>query len=70
MISPQRVVKPIAVAARFFGTLSVGTSTMQMALILVLSSTLGAAPVFRYAVARLSRLPRTRHQVFALPSRL
>ena len=40
--------------------------TMQMALILVLSSTLGAAPVFRYAVARLSRLPRTQHQVFAV----
>ena len=40
--------------------------TMQMALILVLSSTLGAAPVFRRAVARLSRLPRTRGQVFAL----
>jgi short-chain fatty acids transporter len=35
-------------------------------LILVLSSTLGAAPVFRRAVARLSRLPRTRNQVFAL----
>ena len=40
--------------------------TMQMALILVLSSTLGAAPVFRQAIARLSRLPRTRDQVFAL----
>ena len=40
--------------------------TMQMALILVLSSTLGAAPVFRQAIARLSRLPRTRNQVFAL----
>jgi short-chain fatty acids transporter len=40
--------------------------TMQMALILVLSSTLGAAPVFRRAVARLSRLPRNRGQVFAL----
>ena len=40
--------------------------TMQMALILVLSSTLGAAPVFRHAVARLSRLPRTQDQVFAL----
>jgi len=40
--------------------------TMQMALILVLSSTLGEAPVFRQAVSRLSRLPRTRAQVFAL----
>lgn len=40
--------------------------TMQMALILVLSSTLGAAPVFKSAVARLSRLPRTRGQVYAL----
>jgi len=40
--------------------------TMQMALILVLSSTLGAAPVFKRAVARLSRLPRTHGQVFAL----
>ena len=40
--------------------------TMQMALILVLSSTLGAAPVFRRAVAQLSRLPHTRGQVFAL----
>ncbi len=40
--------------------------TMQMTLILVLSSTLGAAPVFRHAVARLSRLPRTLGQVFAL----
>lgn len=40
--------------------------TMQMTLILLLSSTLGAAPVFRYAVARLSRLPRTQGQVFAL----
>jgi short-chain fatty acids transporter len=40
--------------------------TMQMTLILVLSSTLGAAPVFRQMVARLSRLPRTQDQVFAL----
>src|SRR6188472_3513538 len=32
--------------------------TMQMALILVLSSTLGEAPVFRRAISRLSRLPR------------
>ena len=40
--------------------------TMQMTLILVLSSTLGAAPVFKGTVARLSRLPRTQGQVFAL----
>ena len=38
--------------------------TMQMTLILVLSSTLGAGPVFRRAVAQLSRLPRTPGQVF------
>ena len=40
--------------------------TMQMTLILVLSSTLGAAPLFRRAVARLSCVPRTQGQVFAL----
>jgi len=40
--------------------------TMQMTLILVLSSTLGAAPMFRRAVAWLSRLPRTQGQVFSL----
>src|SRR5262245_33439438 len=40
--------------------------TMQMTLILVLSSTLGAAPMFRRAVARLSRRPRTQGQVFSL----
>ena len=40
--------------------------TMQMTLILVLSSTLGTAPLFRQAVARLSCLPRTQDQVFAL----
>jgi len=40
--------------------------TMQMALILVLSATLGAAPLFKRAVAQLSRLPRTRGQVFSL----
>ena len=40
--------------------------TMQMTLILVLSSTLGAAPVFKHGIARLSRLPRTQGQVFAL----
>ena len=42
--------------------------TMQMALILVLSSTLGAAPVFRQAVARLSRLPRTRARCSRCPA--
>jgi len=40
--------------------------TMQMALILVLSSTLGAAPIFKSSVARLSRLPKTRGQVIAM----
>ena len=40
--------------------------TMQMALILVLSSTLGTAPVFTRAVARLSRVPQTQAQVFAV----
>ena len=40
--------------------------TMQMTLILVLSSTLGAAPVFRRLVARLSRIPTTRGGVVAL----
>ncbi len=40
--------------------------TMQMTLIMVLSSALGAAPVFKRAVGWLSRLPRTRGQVIAL----
>ncbi len=40
--------------------------TMQMTLILVLSSTLGSAPVFRRVVARLSRIPTTRGGVVAL----
>lgn len=40
--------------------------TMQMVLILVLSSTFGAAPLFKRAVVRLSRLPRTHGQVFTL----
>lgn len=40
--------------------------TMQMTLILLLSSALGAAPVFKRAVGLLSRLPRTRGQVIAL----
>ena len=40
--------------------------TMQMTLILVLSSTLGAAPVFRRVVARLSRIPTTRGGVVSL----
>jgi short-chain fatty acids transporter len=42
--------------------------TMQMTLILVLSATLGAAPVFKRGVARISRLPRSHGQVFALSS--
>ncbi len=40
--------------------------TMQMTLILVLSSTLGAAPIFRRIVARLSRIPTTRGGVVSL----
>src|ERR1043165_797849 len=40
--------------------------TMQMTLIIVLSSVLGSTPVFRSAVARLARLPRTRNQTIVL----
>ena len=40
--------------------------TMQMTLILVLSSTLGAAPVFRRIVARLARIPTSRGGVVSL----
>lgn len=40
--------------------------TMQMTLILVLSSTLGAAPGFKRAIAGIARIPRTELQVFAL----
>lgn len=42
--------------------------TMQMTLILVLSSTLGAAPIFKRFVGWLSRLPRSGTQVIALSS--
>ncbi len=38
--------------------------TMQMTLILVLSSSLGASPLFKRLVARLARLPRSTAQVF------
>jgi short-chain fatty acids transporter len=38
--------------------------TMQMTLILLLSSSLGASPVFKRLVARLARLPRSTAQVF------
>jgi len=37
--------------------------TMQMTLIIVLSSVLGSTPFFRTAITRLSRLPKTRFQV-------
>jgi short-chain fatty acids transporter len=37
--------------------------TMQMTLIIVLSSVLGFTPVFRKAVVALSRLPKTANQV-------
>jgi short-chain fatty acids transporter len=40
--------------------------TMQMTLILVLSSTLGSTPFFRKAIVALSRLPGTASQVLAL----
>ncbi|MFN0180885.1 MAG: TIGR00366 family protein [Gemmatimonadales bacterium] len=40
--------------------------TMQMTLILVLSSTLGASPVFKRVVARLSRIPTTELGTFAM----
>jgi short-chain fatty acids transporter len=38
--------------------------TMQMTLILVLSSTLGASPAFKRGVARIATLPRSEGQVF------
>ncbi len=38
--------------------------TMQMTLILVLSSTLGAAPEFKRVVARIAKIPRSEAQVF------
>ena len=40
--------------------------TMQMTLILVLSSTLGAAPVFKRVIARLAQVPRNDFTFFAL----
>lgn len=40
--------------------------TMQMTLIIVLSSVLGATPLFKTAITRLSRLPKTKFQVIAL----
>src|SRR5262245_8326176 len=40
--------------------------TMQMTLIIVLSSVLGATPFFKTSITRLSRLPNTRFQVVAL----
>ncbi len=40
--------------------------TMQMTLIIVLSATLGATPLFRRVIQGLSRLPRTANQVVAL----
>lgn len=40
--------------------------TMQMTLIITLSSVLGATPFFRAAIASLSRMPRTTNQVIAL----
>ena len=40
--------------------------TMQMTLILVLSSSLGSSPMFKRLVARLARVPRSPAQVFIL----
>ena len=40
--------------------------TMQMTLIIVLSSALGATPFFRRAIAGLARLPKTRNQIVAV----
>src|SRR5688572_747735 len=40
--------------------------TMQMTLIIVLSSVLGATPFFNTAITRLSRLPKTQFQAIAL----
>jgi short-chain fatty acids transporter len=40
--------------------------TMQMTLIIVLSSALAATPVIRRVIAALARLPRTRNQMIAL----
>lgn len=40
--------------------------TMQMTLIIVLSSALGVTPFFRKAIAGLSRLPKTKNQFVAL----
>ncbi len=41
--------------------------TMQMTLILVVSCSLGTAPVFQRALRHVARLPRTEGQVLALP---
>jgi short-chain fatty acids transporter len=40
--------------------------TMQMTLIIVLSSALGSTPFFKTAITRLSRLPKTQFQAIAL----
>src|SRR4026208_1426840 len=40
--------------------------TMQMTLIIVLSSVLGATPFFKAVITRLSRLPKTQFQAIAL----
>lgn len=40
--------------------------TMQMTLIIVLSSVLGATPVFKTAITGLSRMPKTKFQAIAL----
>jgi short subunit fatty acids transporter len=40
--------------------------TVQMTLIIVLSSVLGATPFFKTGITRLSRLPKTQFQAIAL----
>lgn len=55
-----------AVEAYYQGLWILLPFTMQMTLIIVLSSVLGATPFFKQAIARVSRLPRTAAQVIAL----
>jgi short-chain fatty acids transporter len=56
----------VAMDAYYRGLWNLLTFTMQMTLILVLSLILGATPAFRYVIASVSRLPRTRVQVVVL----
>jgi short-chain fatty acids transporter len=56
----------VAMDAYYRGLWNLLTFTMQMTLILVLSLILGATPAFRYVIASVSRVPRTRVQVVVL----